>query len=145
MKTMALLFGLAAAAPCWAALGGPASLSDPTTQSSAATTAAGASYTSLQTTLSNGTVVHEYVDAGGAVFAVSWSGPFKPDLKALLGPWFETYTAQAQQRTDRSHSRMETRASDLVVVSSGRMGGSFQGRAWLVSRLPEGFTPEAMK
>jgi hypothetical protein len=144
MKSLILLVGLVAAAPCWAALGGPASLSGSGAPSSAATTAKGAAFTALQMTLSNGTVVHEYADAAGTVFAVSWSGPFQPDLKALLGPWFDTYTSQATQRKGHGRSRMEVREGDLVVVSTGRIG-AFEGRAWLVSRLPEGFAPEAMK
>ena len=67
MKAVLLLLGLAAAAPCWAALGGPASLSlsGPAAETRAATTVKGASYTERQSTLSNGTVLHEYVDAGG--------------------------------------------------------------------------------
>jgi hypothetical protein len=39
---------------------------------------------------------------------------------------------------------MAVRSADLVVVSTGRMG-AFQGRAWLVSLLPEGFDPQEMK
>jgi hypothetical protein len=145
MKTMILLIGVVASMPCWAALGGQASLSGPTVQSRAATTTTGASYADLQTTLPNGTVVHEYADAGGTVFAVSWSGPFQPDLKALLGEdWFQVFSAQAAKLKGRGHSRMEVRDADLVVVSSGRMG-AFQGRAWLVSRLPDGFSLEALR
>jgi hypothetical protein len=144
MKTLILLAGLIAATPGWAALGGPASQPASTTQSSTASTAAGVAYTDQQTTLSSGTVVHEYADAGGTVFAVSWSGPFQPDLKALLGPWFDVYTAQAAQNKGHGHARMEVRNADLVVISTGRMG-DFQGRAWLVSRLPQGFALEALK
>jgi hypothetical protein len=121
--------------------GWPAAAVRPAVQSSAASTPSGAPYTDLQSQLPNGTVVHEYANASGTVFAVAWSGPFQPDLKALLGRWFDTYTEQAAQRKDAGHSHMAVRNADLVVVSTGRMG-AFQGRAWLVSLLPNGFNPE---
>jgi hypothetical protein len=144
MKISIIVMALVAAPPCWAVLGGPPSLSGPAVQSSAASTGSGASYTDLQSQLPNGIVAHEYASASGTVFAVSWSGPFPPDLKALLGPWFDTYTEQAALRKDSGRSHMAVRDADLVVVSTGRMG-AFQGRAWLVSLLPKGFNPEEMR
>jgi hypothetical protein len=141
MKISIIVMALVAAPPCWAVLGGPPSLSGSAVQSTAASTSSGASYTDLQSQLSNGIVVHEYANAGGTVFAVSWSGPFQPDLKALLGPWFDTYTGLAAQRKEAGHSHMAVRDADLAVVSTGRMG-AFQGRAWLVSLLPKDFNPE---
>ena len=140
MKISIVIMALVAAPPCWAVLGGPP-LTGPAVQSSTASTSSGASYTDLQSQLPNGIVVHEYANASGTVFAVAWSGPFQPDLKALLGPWFDTYTGQAAQRKDAGHSHMAVRDADLVVVSTGRMG-AFQGRAWLVSLLPKDFNPE---
>ena len=144
MKISIIVMALVAAPSCWAALGGPPSLSGSAVQSSAANTASGASYTDLQSQLPNGTVVHEYANTSGTVFAVAWSGPFQPDLKALLGPWFDTYIEQAAQRKDAVHSHMAVSAADLVVVSTGRMG-AFQGRAWLVSQLPKDFNPQEMR
>ena len=141
MKSSIIIMALVAAPPCWAVLGSPPSLTGPAVQSSTASTASGVSYTDLQSQLPNGTVVHEYANASGTVFAVAWSGPFQPDLKALLGPWFETYTGQAAQRKDAGHSHMAVRDADLAVVSTGRMG-AFQGRAWLASLLPKDFNPE---
>lgn len=143
-SSIIVIMALVAASPCWAALGGPPSVPGPAAQSSTARTASGVSYTDLQSQSPNGTVLHEYTNASGTVFAVAWSGPFQPDLKALLGPWFETYTEQAGQRNDPGHSRMAVRTADLVVVSTGRMG-AFQGRAWLASTLPEGFNPQEMR
>src|SRR5262249_22573807 len=34
----------------------------------------------------NGTTVREYVSTTGQVFAVSWEGPWMPDLRQMLGP-----------------------------------------------------------
>jgi hypothetical protein len=144
MRFPVLLTALVASAPCWAVLGGPPSTSGPGVQASAAQTASGASYTDFQSQLPSGTVVHEFADASGTVFAVAWSGPFQPDLKALLGPWFDTFTAQASQRKGNDHSRLAVQSDDLVVVSTGRMG-AFQGRAWLASKLPAGFSTDQMR
>lgn len=105
------------------------------------TTSAGAGYTDIARTLKSGTVVHEFVDGTGAVFAVTWSGPFKPDLKKLLGRHFGAL-GQGAQGGNRGPSDLQT--DDVVVQSGGHMG-AFEGRAWLPSRLPAGFDTQEMK
>jgi hypothetical protein len=87
--------------------------------------------------LPSGVRVVEYVDRRGLVFAVTWSGPFLPDLRALLGRHFSAYTLQ-QQRQPSLHAPVVVRTSDVVIVSAGRMG-AFQGHAWLPQRVPDGF------
>ncbi len=112
-------------------------------QKTQAATASGVPYTDISRTLRSKTQVHEFADAGGTVFAVSWSGPIKPDLKQLLGRHFEAFQKREGQRSgDRSHLRLDT--GDMVVVSTGHMG-AFEGRAWLPSHLPAGFDTEEMK
>ena len=113
-------------------------------QTAPATTAAGAPYTIHHRTLRNGVAVDEFVDAGGKVFALSWSGPFKPNLKRLLGRHFEPFRARGAARHGGPHSRLAVDTGDAVVVSEGHMG-AFQGRAWLPSRLPAGFDTQEMK
>ena len=46
-------------------------------------------------TRGNGGLVHEFTNASGQVFAVTWSGPGKPDLRTVLGPSFAAYQASA--------------------------------------------------
>lgn len=112
-------------------------------QKTQATTSSGVPYTDISRTMRGKTQVHEFVDATGTVFAVSWSGPFKPDLSKLLGRHFEVFQKGEGRRTgDRTHQRVET--DDMVVVSAGHMGALI-GRAWLPARLPAGFDPEAMQ
>src|SRR4051794_38770549 len=107
-------------------------------------TSAGAAYTDISRTLRSGTVVHEFVDATGAVFAVSWSGPFKPDLKRLLGRHFgKLQHGDGQGQGQANRSRLDVDAGDFVVQSGGHMG-AFEGRAWLPARVPAGFDLQEM-
>lgn len=103
------------------------------------TASAVASYTVSTSTLDNGTVVREYANAAGTVFAVSWNGPFLPDLRALLGEHFATMTGAAAQRPKAGHSQLAVDRPDVVIVSSGHMR-AFSGRAWIPAGLPAGFS-----
>jgi Protein of unknown function (DUF2844) len=89
--------------------------------------------------LPSGTVVREYAAPNGHVFAVTWRGPFVPNLKQLLGRYFEEYAAGAKaNHIDRHH--LDVRQSDLVVQASGHMR-AMAGRAYLPQALPAGVTP----
>ena len=95
-------------------------------------------YTVSQSTLDSGTVVREYSDTAGKVFAVSWRGPMLPDLRTLLGEKFAVMTGAAGQRARAGHSQLALDQSDVVLVSNGHMR-SFAGHAWIPSALPAGF------
>jgi hypothetical protein len=129
----------------WAALGsGPAQFAANATATQTDTRSTGqAQYTDIRTTLASGTIVHEYADAAGTVFAVSWSGPFVPNLKQLLGPHFDLLA----KRNGAGHARHGQRMVDQpdVVVESGGHMGAFEGRAWLPARLPTGFDPKEIQ
>ena len=103
-----------------------------------------AAYSDVEKKLDSGTVVHEYVDAQGTVFAVSWSGPYLPDLKEILGTHFQTMVEHAKKAPRAGRSRLMLKQSDLVIVSGGHMG-AFEGRAWLPAKLPGGFDPGDIK
>lgn len=93
--------------------------------------------------LANGGLVHEYVSPAGAVFGVSWGGPFMPNLRQLLGVNFDAYTGSArQQRGGRGHLAVHEGA--LVVESNGRMR-SFHGRAYLSNAIPAGVSIDDIK
>jgi hypothetical protein len=130
----------------WAALGGKPARLGPhvaAAKSNAATTGQ-AAYTESQKVLDSGTTVHEYTDAAGNVFAVSWSGPFLPDLKEILGEHFDALTAQQRNRRAGGRSPLHIRQPNVVIDSEGHMG-AFQGRAWLPAKLPAGFDPQAIQ
>jgi hypothetical protein len=86
--------------------------------------------------LPSGTLVREFAAADGKVFAVAWNGPAPPNLRQMLGRFFDPFvTAARPKRTDHSHLRVET--GDLVVQSGGHMR-AYAGRAYLPAAVPNG-------
>jgi hypothetical protein len=145
MGALAIGLSLGACATAWAGLGGP-----PTQLGAAATTSTASkapdgqsAYTEIDKQLDSGTLVREYVDASGTVFAVSWSGPFPPDLKEILGPYFDTLVAHGK-RPGGGRSPLVVEQGGVVIVSGGHMG-ALQGKAWLPAKLPAGFNPGDIK
>ena len=89
--------------------------------------------------LPSGTIVTEYLNSSGAVYAVSWHGPTLPDLRQVLGNYFVDY--QSAARTPLVRRRIVALNSpDLVIESTGKMR-AFVGRAWVPNLLPSGVTP----
>ncbi|AXI01513.1 DUF2844 domain-containing protein [Aquirhabdus parva] len=117
----------------WAGLGGPV---DPLQQNTlnplivtqrATSIAKSYSVHDLQDNI--GGQIKEYTNAQGVVFAVTWRGPFKPDLRQLLGDYFSDYVA-ANDTTQTSST-----PAKVVVVSEGRLR-NFHGKAYVPALLP---------
>ena len=86
----------------------------------------------------SGTLIREYAGLDGKVFAVTWHGPFSPNLRQTLGSYFDQYAAAAPAgRQDRNH--VQVRESNLVVQVGGHMR-AYSGRAYLPQALPSGVT-----
>jgi hypothetical protein len=133
---------LSAAAAAAAAQGNASAVARQAVQSAtsgASSTSTAAAYTVQQTTLSNGTVVREYLTSSGTVFGVAWSGSQPPDLSTLLGSYFPQYVAGVKASHAAGHVRGPgvVEQSGLVVHSGGHMG-AFSGQAWLPQALPAG-------
>ena len=94
-------------------------------------------------TRGNGGTVHELTNAKGQVFAVTWFGPGKPDLRSLLGRYFQTF--QAANAGSGRGLRMPLRRPpqvnepDLQIQTEGHMGW-FRGVAFIPSLAPPGFS-----
>jgi hypothetical protein len=101
------------------------------------TTKTGAVYSVYESTLSSGTVIREYTNKG-VVFAVSWDGPFLPDLQSLLGKHFQTMLTESAKRPRAGSGELQIATPTVSIVSGGHMR-AFNGRAWVVSDLPAGF------
>jgi hypothetical protein len=92
-----------------------------------------------------GTVVNEYVSPSGRVFAVTWHGPFFPELEQILGSYFQQYSAalQAQKKVYGRHP-LNLELPGLVVQSGGHMR-AYVGRAYVPEMLPQGLNAEEIK
>ncbi len=93
--------------------------------------------------VATGTVIREYVSPAGQVFAVAFQGPAKPDMKQLLGTYYDQYQRAAQAR-GVIHGPLIVREPGLVVQISGRMR-AFTGRAYVPGMMPAGVTAEAIR
>jgi hypothetical protein len=90
-----------------------------------------------------GTVIREFVASSGEVFAVSWRGPFKPDLRALLGNHYPRY-ASAPRATGSTRSRLMIDQADFVVHEAGHIR-FYSGLAYLPQQLPAGVGEEQLQ
>ena len=90
----------------------------------------------------SGTVVREFVSPAGKVFAVAWSGPAMPDLRQVLGPYFDMYVAALAQR--KSRGPVHVALPGLVVQSGGHMR-AFVGKAYLPDGMPAGVATEEIR
>lgn len=88
--------------------------------------------------------VREYLAPGGTVFGVSWQGPWKPDLRQLLGPYFDPYVTASQGMKKTSRGPATIQLPGLVVQTGGHMR-SFVGRAYLPQMVPQGVSIDAIQ
>lgn len=146
MRTaIAVLLLIMQFSPAYAALGSTPSTLGATksaikARSLAATTSTSATtYSISESTLDSGTVVREYANNTGIVFALSWSGPQLPDLRTLLGSHFSTMTAAAAKRPKAGNSQLSIDLPGVVIESGGHMR-AYAGRAWIPASLPAGFS-----
>lgn len=87
--------------------------------------------------LPNNIVVREYVSQAGNVFAVAWQGTARPDLRQLLGAYFDSFAKASQtQKTQRvGRGPLVIEQAGLVVEMSGH-ARSFFGRAYDPRMVP---------
>jgi hypothetical protein len=85
--TSVVLVMLALSLPALAALGGDVTSvhEDQAQMKGTLKTTQAAAYTVQQITAPGNTVIKEYVSPAGKVFAVTWHGPFIPNMQQLLG------------------------------------------------------------
>lgn len=102
-----------------------------------------ANYSVHEIQAESGTKVREFVSPAGTVFAVAWEGPWKPDMRQLLGTRFDQYVQAIQSKRPR-RGAVSIQKPDLVVESSGHMR-SFTGRAYLPQMMPQNVDPAAIK
>jgi hypothetical protein len=122
----------------WAWLGGDAAsvASDRERMNANVTETSGLGYTSYDIQTPSGTLVREFVSPDGLVFAVAWKGPSLPDMRQLLGPYFDRYV----NSTNALGAGAGTRVVDepgFAAYAGGHMRG-FVGRAYIPESIPAG-------
>jgi hypothetical protein len=96
-------------------------------------------------TTSGGTRIHEYTTPQGKVFAITWQGPFAPNLQQLFGSYYQQYqSAAAAGSSVGMHRMLSVRQSDFVVQALGRMR-SYRGKAFVPSLVPSGVSVAALE
>ena len=135
--------------PAWATLGGNRASVDAdrlalSGQMLPAPLVAVGNYQVVAFVLPTGTQVNEYVSDKGLVFAVSWAGPFKPDVRQLLGPHFDKVLQRQAGQSHAGHPYIHQHEVDLVMESGGHQG-NFAGRAYLPADLPAGLSVDQIR
>lgn len=146
---MCALFAVVCSAqPALAALGGDVASvqADQLHMQGTLRTSAAASYSVQEIHSAAGTVVREYVSSAGKVFAVTWQGQWPPDMRQLLGNYFEQYAqaVKAQSSARIGRRPVEIEQPGLVVQMVGHPR-SFRGRAYVPDLLPAGVAAEAIQ
>lgn len=91
-----------------------------------------------------GGLLREFTRPDGAVFAVTWRGAGRPNLRQALGPYFDVLNAaNPPHRRGGRHIPLTASQSDLVVRSGGH-SGAFYGVAYVPALVPVGVTPASL-
>ncbi len=91
-----------------------------------------------------GTTIREYYGANDVVFGVAWDGEWPPDLRQILGTYFDQYQRAAQSGRRRSRNRVAIDDNGLIVRASGHTRSS-SGIAYAPALLPAGVTADVVK
>jgi hypothetical protein len=151
----AIVMALSFSAPAMASLGGNAGSiqADTAHMNANVTRTAGDTYETHQLQSPTGTVVNEYLSSSGTVFAVTWHGPFMPDMQQILGSYFQQYSAAlSSQASSQSSSQprqygrhpLDIRQPGLVVQTGGHMRAHW-GRVYIPALTPEGVSPDQLQ
>ena len=136
----------AGAGPALASLGGTyASVEADSVQMVAKrATAAAATHMVHSLVLPNGGVAREFARRDGVVFAVSWRGPGRPDLRQLLGDYFGAMQADNARAGRLRRLPLSVNRSDFILRSGGHPG-AFWGMAYVPQLVPAGFSSADME
>ncbi|MGH9511809.1 MAG: DUF2844 domain-containing protein [Terriglobales bacterium] len=146
ISVLALAAAIAAPLPAVAALGGDVASvqADQARMKAELRIQTGQAYTVHELHEAGGNVIKEFISPAGKVFAVTWSGRSIPDMRQLLGTYFDQFSQAVQTRARRlGRAPLNIHHNGLVVQSGGHMR-TFSGRAYLSDKLPEGVSLDAI-
>jgi hypothetical protein len=146
--TCLVLLVLAFSLPALAALGGDVTSvhEDQAQMKGTLKTTQAAAYTVHQITAPGNTVIKEYVSPAGKVFAVTWHGPFIPNMQQILGTYYGQFAeaAKAQRESAPGHRPVTINQPGLVFQNGGHMRAYF-GKAYLPLMFPQGVTKDEIQ
>ena len=89
-----------------------------------------------------GSTVREFANQDGRVFAVSWSGGWRPNLRDIMGAHYDRFISSMRgRRLARGPVRIEL--PGMVVFMGGYLR-TFFGHVYLTDQLPAGFSIEGL-
>jgi hypothetical protein len=152
LTSTGLVIGVIAAfgwvTPAWGALGGDMNsiLVDQAQMQGTRKATAMGTYTIHEIQAANGAVVREYQAQGGTVFAVAWSGSLAPDVRQILGNYFDEYTKalKAQSGTPRVRRPITINDAGLAIEMSGHPRW-FVGKVYIPEHVPAGLRAEDIR
>lgn len=146
LRGVALISTLLVCSSAFAALGQDVSSvqSDGVHMKAAVTVLPGQSYSVHELRAPTGTRIREFVSPAGQVFAISWQGSSIPDLRQLLGQYFDQYMQAAQTTTRVQRHVVHIETGEMVFDSGGHMR-FIAGRAYLRDKLPDGVNADAIR
>jgi hypothetical protein len=147
--TLALLLALAIPAGASASLGGTVASVETDrvrTQSALVRITRTNAYSVHEILSPTGTTIREYYGANDVVFGVAWDGEWPPDLRQILGTYFDQYqrAAQSALRGGRSRGRLAIDDNGLIVHAGGH-ARSFSGIAYAPALLPAGVRADVVR
>src|SRR6185437_13980684 len=90
--------------------------------------------------------LHEFLAPNGNVFALAWNGTTHPDLRKILGPYFQDVVqAFAEARKEHRHAGSVVADFGNVHVEIGGRMRSAYGMVWLKDQLPSGMDPNEIR
>jgi hypothetical protein len=93
-----------------------------------------------------GVTIREYYSSSGTVFGVAWQGAWPPDMRQLLGTYFDRFQRanEAARKTRRTRGVLVIDDGDLVVQITGH-ARSFSGFAYAPRLLPQGVQTDVIR
>lgn len=103
-------------------------------------------YTVHEMHTANNVTVREFVSPAGKVFGVAWEGTSRPDMKLLLGAYFDQYTQAAQKQEANRVRRgpLLIHEPGFVLQMTGHMR-ALTGRAYIPQLVPTGVRIEELR
>jgi hypothetical protein len=139
------LLAMVAASPVFAALGADATSveADLAHMKGAVRVTESTGFSVHEISAAHGVHVREFTGGDGKVFAVAWDGPVNPDLRQVLGSYYDQFVTAAAA-THGSHRHLAIEQPGLVVQNNGRLR-AFSGRAWVPAMLPQSFSVDQIQ